>query len=134
MICSTISGVCQSSQTTTTDATLVPNDKLRDAAKLIEKGKVDAARIVLLNEKIDFLNQRIALKDSIIRVYVLKDTATAAVINTYRSEISNLEEQKAIAVQEMKDQNKQYRRQKRKTTFAIIGGIGVTAAALIFLK
>lgn len=134
MICSTTTSICQSSQTTIIESTLVPNAKLRDAAKLIEKGKVDAERIILLNDKIDFLNQRIALKDSIIRVYDLKDTAIASVIDTYKAEIKNLVEQRDLAAKEVKDQNKLFRRQKRKTVFALIGGAGVTAAVFIFLK
>lgn len=134
MICSSISTTCLYSQTTTTDATLVPNSKLRDAAKLIEKGKVDAMRVTLLNEKIAFLNERINLKDSIIRVYDQKDTAMAGVIKTFEAEIKNLVDQLDLAMKEVKDQNKQYRRQKRKTTLALIGGVGVTAAIFIILK
>jgi CRISPR/Cas system CMR subunit Cmr6 (Cas7 group RAMP superfamily) len=130
MICVSISAICQSNQTTT-----IENEWLRNAAKLIEKGKVDAERIKLLNEKISLLEQRIAIKDSMIRVSVLKDTVNSKVIETYKSEVQNLKEQRDIAVSEMKKQNKALRRQKRKTVFVGIGTAGVAVAAyFIFLK
>lgn len=131
MICCSISTLSQSNQI---DATLVPNAKLRDAAKLIEKGKIDAERVVLLNEKIDFLNQRIALKDSIINSHVIKDSAQIKEVDTYKAELKNLIEQRDIAVKEMKHQNKLLKRQKRLTIFAGLGGIAITTALFLFIK
>lgn len=123
------------SQTTTIDATLVPNEKLRDAAKLIEKGKICEEQVKLLNAKIDLLDMRINIKDSIIRAHDLKDTAQARVVETYKEELENLKGQRDIAVKEMKAQNKQYRRQKRKTVFVGIGTAAVAIGAyFLFLK
>ena len=130
MICVSTSAICQSNQTTT-----IENEWLRNAAKLIEKGKVDAERIKLLNEKISLLEQRIAIKDSMIRVSVLKDTIDSKVIETYKAEVQNLKDQRDIAVSEMKKQNKALRRQKRKTVLVGIGTAGSAVAAyFIFLK
>ena len=129
MNCGIISATCQSSQTTTID-----NEWLRNAAKLIEKGKIDADRVKLLNEMIGFLNQRIAVKDSIAASFSHVESAQDALIESYKLEVKNLEEQRDIAVREMKAQNKKYRRQKRRTVFAGIGAAGVTAALFIFLK
>lgn len=128
MSCVSISATCQSNQTTTID-----NAWLRNAAKLIEKGKVDAERVKLLSEKIDLLNQRISIKDSIIAVHTVKDTIQVAIINTYKAEKDNLLQQRDIAVAEMKKQNKQYRRQKRKTLFAGVGSAAVTAAVFLII-
>jgi len=107
--------------------TTIENEWLRNAVKLIEKGKIDAQRVVLLND-------RIAILESIIKAHTEKDTAQAQVIQTYQDELLNLTGQRDIAVKEMKAQNKKYRRQKRKTVFATIGAAGVTAAAFILLK
>jgi len=113
---------------------LVDNDKLRNAAKLIELGKIDREKVKLYEEQVQFLNERIAIKDSIIKAYVVKDTAGARIIETYKSEVANLLQQRDIAAAAMKQQNKLYRRQKRKTVFVAIAGPVVTAAAFIYLK
>lgn len=134
VICLTISTISLHSQTTTIDATLVPNAKLRDAAKLIEKGKICEQRVDLLNEKIVFLNQRIAIKDSIITLHGEKDTAQLRIVETYKAEVSNLIEQRDIAKKEMLHQNKLLKRQKRKTVIGILGTAGLGIAAFIFLK
>ena len=130
LICSSILTSSLYSQTT-----IIENSKLRDAAKLIEKGKIDAERVKLLNEKIAFLNQRIALKDSVIASYDIKDAAQAAIVETYKLEVKNLTEQRNLAAKEMKHQNKLLKRQKRKTVFAVVGTTGVlTAAYFLLLK
>jgi hypothetical protein len=122
MSCVSISAISQTKQTT-----IIENDWLRNAVKLIEKGKIDA-------ERVSILNQRIAILDGIIKAHTEKDTAVARVIETYQDELINLTNQRDIAVKEMKAQNKKFRRQKRKTVFATIGAAGVTAAIFIFLK
>jgi len=122
MSCVSISAISQTKQTT-----IIENDWLRNAIKLIEKGKIDA-------ERVSILNQRIAILDGIIKAHTEKDTAVARVIETYQDELINLTNQRDIAVKEMKAQNKKFRRQKRKTVFATIGAAGVTAAIFIFLK
>lgn len=115
-------------------ATLVDNDKLRDAAKLIELGKIDREKVKLYEQQVQFLNERIALKDSIIRTYVLKDTTNARIVDTYKQEITNLQQQRNTLEKALAEQNKYYRRQKRKTVFTAIAGSGVTAAIILYLK
>lgn len=122
MNCVSISAISQTKPTT-----IIENDWLRNAVKLIEKGKIDAERVVILN-------QRIAILDGIIKAHTEKDTAVARVIETYQDELVNLTEQRDMAVKEMKAQNKKFRRQKRKTVFATIGAAGVTAAVFLFIK
>lgn len=134
LVCLTILTTLSHSQTTTIDATLVPNAKLRDAAKLIEKGKICEQRVELLNEKITFLNQRISIKDSIISLHGQKDTAQLRIVETYKAEVTNLIEQRDLAVKGMKHQNKLLKRQKRKTVIGILGTAGLGIAAFIFLK
>lgn len=132
--CCSISGICQNFPITTTEpSTLVPDSWLQNALKWIEKGKVDAELIKLMNEKIDLLTYRISLKDSLINICGQKDETNEKIKATYQSELKNLLEQRDLAVAEMKKQNKQYRRQKRKTLFVGIGGVVATSAVFIFL-
>lgn len=134
LVCLITSTKLSHSQPTITDATLVPNAKLRDAAKLIEKGKICEQRVDLLNEKIVFLNQRIAIKDSIIAIHGEKDTAQLRIVETYKAEVTNLVEQRDLAVKEMKHQNKLLKRQKRKTVIGILGTAAVAIGVFIFIK
>lgn len=129
LICLTTSTNYLHSQTTT-----IENSKLRDAAKLIEKGKICEERVALLNERINFLQQRISIKDSIISIHGQKDTAQNKIQETYIAEIKNLTDQKELLSKEMINQNKLLKRQKRKTTFAIVGTAALGVAAYIFLK
>ena len=124
----TISQTCRS-QTTT-----IPNQKLRDAAKLIELGKIDRELVKAYKVQVEFLNQRIAAKDSTIANYIAADTVGARILQSYKDEVENLKAQRDIAVKAMNQQNKRLRRHKRKTVFVAIAGPAVTAAAFIYLK
>ena len=126
LIYSSISTHCLYSQTTTID-----NKKLRDAAKLIEKGKICEQRVSLLNEKISLLYQRIALKDSIILSSGVKDNANIELLKSYKEEVANLTQQRDIASKEMKQQNKLLKRAKRRTV--LIGVLAPAVTAAIFL-
>lgn len=132
--CWTISATCQSSPATNTDVTPVPNAWLRNAAKAIEKGKMDAARAELYKQMTDTLNSRINGLLAIIKLMSEKDTAQLHIMESYRAEIANLEGQKEVLAKEMKRQNKLYRRQKLKTVFAGVGAAGITAAVFILIN
>jgi len=133
-ICTITSANCQTAITTTEPTTAVPNKWLRNAAKLIEIGKIDQERIKLYAEQITLLNRSIAIKDSIIKTHVAKDTTEKSIVETYKLEVANLMQQRDIAAKAMVTQNKKYRRQKRKTVFVAVAGPVLTAAAFIYLK
>lgn len=128
MSCGITSATCQSNPTT-----IIENEWLRNAAKLIEKGKVDAARVILYKEISDTLNSRITGLLAVIKLISERDTAQMQVTESYRAEIKILESQKDMLTREMKRQNKLYRRQKFKTLFVGVGAAGITAAAFIFI-
>lgn len=129
MSCVTISATCQSNQTT-----IIENEWLRNAAKLIEKGKLDAERVVLYKQITDTLNSRIAGLLAVLKLISERDTAQARVIESYRREIDILKSQKEVLEKEMKRQNKLYRRQKLKTFLVGTAAAGVTAAVFIIIK
>ncbi|MGQ0739569.1 MAG: hypothetical protein ACT4OJ_10950 [Bacteroidota bacterium] len=87
-------------------------------------------RIQLLTDDIRLLNQRIAVKDSLIAAYAAKDGNSEAIIRT-------MEEQKALLIQERdlhKEQvvqmEKLIRKEKRKRFWTAAGGALSTAAGL----
>jgi len=132
---SSITTTCQTNQPTTTDDyTPIKNSKLQAAAKLIEVGKINAQLVVLLNQKVDSLNQRIGFLQAAIKGYAEKDTAVQHVIDTYKTEVANLISQRDMATKEMNTQNKLYRRQKRKTVFTTLASAGITSAIFLYLK
>lgn len=133
MICLIISISCQS-QTTTEKLIPVRESTLRKIVAQLEVGKFNAEKASLLSQQVEILKEQIAVKDSMLNTYKVKDNADAAVLDTYKKEIENLNEQLAIAKKEMLHQNKLFRRQKRKTVFLTIAGPVVTAAAILYLK
>jgi hypothetical protein len=85
------------------------------------------------NKIVDSLNERIAVKESIIDEYEIRDTDHQAIIETYRKEVDNLVKQRDIAIEAAKKLDKLLRRQKKKTIVAIVatavavGGIFILA-------
>jgi len=112
----------------------ITNEKLREAARQIEIGKLWAERATYYRQLVDTLNARIAVLNYRINAMVIKDTAMDRVLQTYKDEVNNLIKQRDLAAVTVKKQNKLYRRQKRKTVFVAIAGPVVTAAAFIYLK
>lgn len=132
-VCLIISSGCLS-QTTTEPTVSVPKSVLEKTVKLLQVGEFNKEKVSLLEEQTRLLKQQIAIKDSIIRAFFIKDTIGARIVDTYKAEIKNLQEQLQLATVEVKKQNKYYRRQKRKTVFIAIAGPAVTAAAILYIK
>lgn len=133
MACLIISGACLS-QTTIESTVQVPKSVLEKTVKLLQVGEFNKEKVALLEEQTRLLKQQITIKDSIIRAFVVKDTIGARIVDTYKAEIKNLQDQLQLATVEVKKQNKYFRRQKRKTVFIAIAGPVVTAAAILYIK
>ena len=86
---------------------------------MIELGKIDRELVKAYKVQVEFLNQRIAAKDSTIANYIAADTVGARILQSYKDEVENLKAQRDIAVKAMNQQNKRLRRQKRKTVFVL---------------
>lgn len=123
----TISANCQNT-TTINDA------DLQNAIKWIEQGKVDAQLVVLLSQKVDSLNKRISILQSISVDHKEKDSIQEKIVTTYEQELKNTREQLAIAVAGMKKLNKKLRRQRFKNIVIGVGSAGATAAVFILLN
>lgn len=114
---------------------------LQKGAKIIEMWKVDTAVISLLKQKIDFLNERIAVKDELIGKYEQKDSLTSQLIDNLKEQKENAEKQKQNlidqrdqAVAEMDKQNKKLRKQKRKTILVAAGTAAIAVGIVILTK
>ena len=128
-----ITTISQSRTNTNDSSTSILNRDLKKGADWIEQGKMTEQLIQETNKIVDSLNERIAVKESIIDEYEIRDTAHQAIIETYRKEVDNLVKQRDIATEAAKKLDKLLRRQKRKTIVAIVatavavGGICIIA-------
>lgn len=89
----------------------------------VRKILIAAQQKKLLEEQVKLLDQRISIKEDIIRNMIAKDSVT---VLTYTAQIKEYEEQKIIFQQQINSYDKLFRRQKRKTFFATVGGILTT--------
>jgi ABC-type antimicrobial peptide transport system permease subunit len=110
-----------------TDTICLPISQLKIAINRLEEGKVLAKENVLLNIKVDNLERRINLKDSIIGIYLNNESQYRNLINNYETNISN-NAQIVTNLEKMVSLNKKIaRRQKfQKWMVAILGvGLGI---------
>lgn len=103
--------------------------QLRKAINLIETGKVYKKELDLSTEKIQFLENRLILKDSIIGKYQSKDVLWSKLESDYKSKIYNFN-------QYFNNTQKIYDRQKTLLFLSKFGkwvylGIGIGAGILL---
>lgn len=125
------------SQTSPTrnDSSVIANKDLRKAALLIEQGKRSLAEIKLWQKENELLYQRIDNKDSVIKSQETNATLLQSMISNYKLEVTNLLQQSAIKDQLIKQAEKKFKKQKRKTVFtAILGVFGMGATAYLLTK
>lgn len=128
-----ITAISQSRTNTNDSSTSILNRDLKKGAYWIEQGKMTEQLLQETNKIVDSLNERIAVKESIIDEYEIRDTDHQAIIETYRKEVDNLVKQRDIAIEAAKKLDKLLRRQKKKTIVAIVatavavGGIFILA-------
>lgn len=130
-----VSGVhSQSFQLPSDTITCLPNGQLKTALKLIERGKIDSERVTVQKTINQLLQEQLSNKDSIIAVYEAKGITYSNVIRNYDNQIVNLNQQNAVNEKLVSTLQKDLKRQKHKTTFAIIGGLITTGAAIYLLR
>jgi hypothetical protein len=107
--------------------TCLPNSQLRTAIYLIERGKLDSAKVVLLNA-------RIAIKDSLLAI-------GAKTEESYKVTIASYEKELALVDDALKELNAQIaklelalKRQKKKTVWVAILSAAGTATLFILVN
>lgn len=114
----------------TTDTICLP---VADAKKVLADAKAKPVlqeRIVLLTDDIRLLNQRIAVKDSIIATYTTKDGNNQAIIKALEDQKAIMQEQRKLFEDQLAGYEKLLKKYKRKQRWTAIGGTLTTAAAM----
>lgn len=128
MIFATTTSICQSTTT-------IKDDVLQNGIKWIERGKIDAQLVIVLQQKVDSLNKRIGILEGISLEHKSKDLIQDSIMNTYEAELKNTRLQRDEAMKAAKTIDKKLRRQKRKTAFVGIGTAVVAVGAyFLFIK
>ena len=102
----------QGTSQTLDSATSIPNQQLRKAINLIEKGKITQQELDTTKKLVSVLNERITVKDSIIYQYKQKDTLWQKIDSVNNNKILNLKTIINNDNQIISIQNKTIRRQK----------------------
>jgi hypothetical protein len=74
---------------TSNDTLCIPVSQLKKAIVKIESGKVAAQEVVLLKDKIQLIERKVALKDSLIVIYMKNEGNYRRLINNYEATIEN---------------------------------------------
>lgn len=128
MSCVTTTSLCQST-------TIIADADLQNGIKWIERGKIDAQLVVVLQQKVDSLNKRIGILEGIALEHKTKDVIQDSITKTYEVELQNTRLQRDEAMKGAKKIDKLLRRQKRKTVLVGFGTAAVAVGAyFLFLK
>lgn len=115
------------------DTTCVPTEKLRAVLSDAKQKPVLLERISLLSEDMRLLNQRIAVKDSIILVLDSRDRNNDGIIRAYEDEKKTYKDQVALIQNQMHTLESMLRKEKRKRFWTGVGGTLTTGLALFLL-
>jgi hypothetical protein len=110
---------------TSADTVCLPLNQLKIAINKIEEGKVMAKEIVLLKDKLQSVERRVVVKDSLILVYIKNESNYRRLINNYESNISNNATIVANLEKSLKYQKKVANRQKLQKWMVAVLGVGL---------
>ena len=109
---------------TSNDSTCLPNSQLKLAIVKIEQGKLVKEELDLTNQKVNLLEGRIVLKDSIITFLREKDALNNKMMWSFEDTIDNYKKMLDNLDQKYKLQRSIARRQKLAKWGTFIAGIG----------
>lgn len=109
----------------------IPVSQLKAAIVKIEQGKILETELVATKQKIDFLQQRIAIKDSSIFRFQKQDSLYQRIIWAYEGSIENWKQILSNTENSYRLEKKIARRQKVIKWFTLAAGIG---AGYLFFK
>lgn len=110
---------------TSADTVCLPLNQLKIAINKIEEGKVMAKEIGLLKDKLQSVERRVVVKDSLILVYMKNESNYRRLINNYESNISNNATIVANLEKSLKYQKKVANRQKLQKWMVAVLGVGL---------
>lgn len=112
------------SQTSNDSVTCLPNSQLKAAIVKIEQGKIVKQELDLTNQKVNLLEGRIVLKDSIITFLREKDALNNKMMWSFEDTIDNYKKVIENLEQKYKLQRSVSRRQKLAKWGTFIAGLG----------
>lgn len=124
------------SQTNTPDSvTCLPNSTLRKVIKDIEAGKITLQKLQATERLLSITNERLAGKDSTIRIYQKKDSAWLSLDKSYKLTIRNFEQAEGLRNELVDRLNRDLKAQKRKTTlYQVLTGTFIGTTAYLAVK
>lgn len=121
----------ESTSQTSADTVCLPLSQLKIAINKIEEGKVMAKEIVLLKDKIQLVERRVVVKDSLILVYQKNESNYRRLINNYEANISNNATIVANLEKSLKYQRRIANKQKFQKWMVAVLGVGLGYAISI---
>jgi hypothetical protein len=112
------------SQTSNDSVTCIPNSQLKLAIVKIEQGKLVKQELDLTNEKVNLLEGRLVLKDSVITFLKEKDALNNKMMWSFEDTIDNYKKVIENLEQKYKLQRSVSRRQKLAKWGTFIAGLG----------
>lgn len=103
--------------------TCLPNEQLKIAIKLIERGKTDSMRVELLTRNIDILNARINSRDSAILQYEKREISFSLLMANYDKQILNYQKNDTLSTTWVAQLQKDLRRQRTRTVVVGVAGL-----------
>lgn len=100
-----------------------PDSQLKKILSDAKQRPVLLERIVLLNDDIRLLNQRIVEKEGAIADLKAKDANNTIIVSTYEREIAVMKEQRKVFEDQVNSFAKQLKREKRKRFWTAAGGV-----------
>jgi hypothetical protein len=113
----------ESTSQTSNDTLCIPVSQLKKAITKIEEGKVAALEVSLLKDKIQLIERRIVVKDSLIAVYMKNEGNYRRLVNNYETSLLN----NATQITNLEISVKYYKKIARRQKFQkwAVGAIGI---------
>jgi hypothetical protein len=119
----------ESTSQTSSDTLCIPVSQLKKAITKIEEGKVAAKEVVLLKDKIQLIERKVVVKDSLIGVYMKNEANYRRLVNNYETSLLN----NATQINNLEISVKYYKKIARRQKFQkwAVGAIGIGLGVLL---
>ena len=119
----------ESTSQTSNDTLCIPVSQLKKAITKIEEGKVSALEVNLLKDKIQLIERKVVVKDSLIGVYMKNESNYKRLVNNYETSLLN----NATQINNLEISVKYYKKIARRQKFQkwAVGVIGIGLGVLL---
>jgi len=119
----------ESTSQTSNDTLCIPVSQLKKAINKIEEGKVAEKEVVLLKDKIELIERKVVVKDSLIGVYLKNESNYSRLINNYETSLLN----NTTQINNLETSVKYYKKIARRQKFQkwAVAGLGIGLGVLL---